>query len=324
MPFLLEPDIKLLDFEPELGRFKEEVLQGLMKPQKELPSKFLYDETGSKLFDQICELEEYYPTRTELGIMEQNSTEIAALFGPNCFLIEYGSGSSIKTRWLLDALPQPSAYVPVDISKEHLLNSVQNLKNSYPAVEMLPVCADYTGYFELPASSRSVGRRVVYFPGSTIGNFDPEPAKYFMKHISHVVRRGGGLLIGVDLKKDPLVLHRAYNDSLEITAAFNLNLLRRINRELGANFQLKQFGHYAPYNPVQNRIEMHLVSLQEQVVQLDELEIHFRAGESIWTESSYKYNLGECASLAATAGFRVVKVWTDPNQLFSVQYLVVE
>jgi dimethylhistidine N-methyltransferase len=316
--------IRLYDFEPELGRFREEVLQGLAKPQKELPSKFLYDERGSQLFDQICELEEYYPTATELGIMKKYGAEMAALLGPNCLLIEYGSGSDVKIRSLLDYLEQPAAYLPIDISKLHLMNAAQALAASYPDLEIMPICADYTGYFELPQPTHPAQNRVVYFPGSTVGNFDPEPAKYFLKHLSYIVRRGGGLLIGVDLKKDPLILHRAYNDREGVTAEFNLNLLARINHELGADFQLNQFRHYAPYNPAQNRIEMHLLSLKEQVVHLGDTKIHFKAGESIWTESSYKYSLPEFAQLGATAGFKVKAVWTDPLQLFSVQYLVLE
>jgi dimethylhistidine N-methyltransferase len=317
----VEQAITLYDFEPELGRFREEVIEGLLKPQKELSSKFLYDEKGSQLFDQICDLEEYYPTRTELGIMRCYGAEMAKALGSNCLLIEYGSGSSLKTRLLLDLLESPAAYVPVDIAKEHLLGSAQALAKAYPGLEILPVCADYTSYFELPQPSRPTGQRVIYFPGSTIGNFDPEPAKYFLKHMAYVVKRGGGLLIGVDLKKDPLILHRAYNDREGVTAEFNLNLLARINRELGADFQLNQFRHYAFYNPAQNRVEMHLISLTEQTVHLDELELDFKAGESIWTESSYKYSPAEFARLAATAGFRVAQVWTDPLSLFSVQYL---
>jgi dimethylhistidine N-methyltransferase len=316
--------IRLYDFEPDLGRFREEVLQGLTKPKKEISSKFLYDERGSRLFDEICELEEYYPTRTEASIMQRFGGEMAELLGKNCLLIEYGSGSSIKTRLLLDLLETPTAYVPFDISREHLLNSARTLADAYPELEILPVCADYTAYFELPTPTRPFGRRVIFFPGSTVGNFDPEPAKYFLKHIAHVVKRGGGLLIGVDLKKDPEVLHRAYNDRLGVTAQFNLNLLARINQELGADFQLDQFRHYAPYNPVEGRIEMHLISLKEQTVHLGDTEVKIRAGESIWTESSYKYTQAEFAQLAATAGFRVERVWTDPQQLFSVQYLTVQ
>lgn len=298
------------------------MLQGLQKSPKELLSKYFYDDVGSQLFDQICELDEYYPTRIELSIMQERIAEMVSLFGPNCLLIEYGSGSSTKTRLLLDSLQNPAGYVPIDISKDHLLRSAAALTLAYPELEVLPVCADYTSDFAIPAPAKPVFRRVGYFPGSTIGNFDPEPAKRFLKKIARACR-GGGLLIGVDLKKDFALLHRAYNDQQGVTAQFNRNILVRINQELDANFQLDRFGHYAFYNPTESRIEMHLVSLANQVVRLGDVEIPFKLGESIWTESSYKYTLDEFAQLAATAGFTVERVWTDPQELFSVQYLTV-
>ena len=310
----------LYDFEPQRKMFREEVLQGLQDSRKELPSKYFYDDKGSYLFEQICELDEYYPTRTELGIMQANISEIASLLGPQCLLIEYGSGSSTKTRLLLDALQSPAGYVPIEISKEQLLRSVASLTQAYPQLEVLPICADYTGDFALPNPSKLVFRRVAYFPGSTIGNFDREPAQHFLRQIARTCR-GGGLLIGVDLKKDFNILHRAYNDAQGVTAQFNLHLLERINQELDADFQLAHFGHYAFYNPGQSRIEMHLVSLTNQVVHIGEVEISFKLGESIWTESSYKYTLSEFAQLAAGAGLTMQHVWTDPQQLFSVQYL---
>jgi dimethylhistidine N-methyltransferase len=315
------PKLRLHDFEPEPDSFREEVIQGLQQPNKELPSKFFYDEHGSQLFDQITELDEYYPTRTEIAIMRQHAHEMAALLGPHCLLIEYGSGSSTKTRILLDHIEDLAGYVPIDISKEHLLQSAEKLTAAYPDLEVLPVCADYTRQIELPIPERVVSRRVVYYPGSTIGNFEPEPAKRFLQTIAEVCGQDGGLLIGVDLKKDPEILHHAYNDHKGVTAEFNLNILARINRELEANFQLDQFRHYAFYNPPKGRIEMHLVSLQNQTVRLDDIEIRFKRGESIWTESSYKYNVGEFERLAAAAGFEVAQVWTDPDRLFSVQYL---
>jgi L-histidine Nalpha-methyltransferase len=267
-------------------------------------------------------VDEYYLTRTELSIMQERMAEMIALLGPNCLLIEYGSGSSTKIRMLLDALQDPAGYVPIDIAKDQLLRSVASLATTYPALEVLPVCADYTSDFALPLPSKPVSQRVAYFPGSTIGNFDREPAKRFLQQIAKACA-GGGLLIGVDLKKDFNILHRAYNDSQGVTARFNLHLLERINQELGANFQLDQFGHYAFYNPGQSRIEMHLVSLTNQTVRIGEVEIAFKLGESIWTESSYKYTLEEFARLARAAGFIVECVWTDPQQLFSVQYLKV-
>jgi dimethylhistidine N-methyltransferase len=310
----------LYDFEPQRKTFRDEVLQGLQDARKELPSKYFYDEVGSQLFEQICELDEYYLTRTELGIMQERMAEIVALLGPHCLLIEYGSGSSTKTRMLLDALHDPAGYVPIDIAKEPLLRSVAALALAYPELEVLPVCADYTSDFELPSPSKPVLRRVAYFPGSTIGNFDREPARHFLQQIARACQ-GGGLLIGVDLKKDFNILHRAYNDSQGVTAQFNKQLLVRMNQELDADFQLSQFGHYAFYNPGRSRIEMHLVSLKNQTVRIGESEISFKLGESIWTESSYKYTLEEFAQLAASAGFTVEGVWTDPRKLFSVQYL---
>lgn len=319
----LMPQLRLHDYEPKPASFRADVIQGLQQPTKQLPAKFLYDEQGSHLFDQICHLDEYYPTRTELAIMEQHLDEMAALLGEKCLLIEYGSGSSTKTRLLLDALEQPAGYVPIDISKEQLLDAATQIAARYPALEVLPVCADYTAYYEVPEPAQPVARRVIYYPGSTIGNFHPEQAHQFLHSIAEVCGRNGGLLIGVDLKKDPVLLHRAYNDEQDVTAAFNLNLLVRINQELGATIQLDQFRHYAFYNPGAGRIEMHLMSLIEQTVQLDDVMIRFNRGESIWTESSYKYTLAEFARLAAAAGFEVERVWTDPAELFSVHYLTV-
>jgi dimethylhistidine N-methyltransferase len=310
------------DFKPERGHFRTEVLNGLRKPQKELPSKYFYDERGSHLYERICTLDEYYPPRTEIAIMKAHIKEIVELLGPNTRLIEYGCGNCTKTRILLDHLPDPAAFVPIDIAGEQLRRVSQELTSLYSGLEISPVCADYTSRFELPAPKRPSDRTVVFFPGSTIGNFEPIPAKNFLEHIAGVCGPGGALLIGVDLKKDPDVLHRAYNDREGVTAAFNLNLLERINRELSADFQLDNFQHYAFYNPRESRIEMHLVSLKSQIVHLDDLSIPFTKGESIWTESSYKYNLDDFKQLAADAGFQVEKVWTDERQWFSVQYLV--
>jgi L-histidine Nalpha-methyltransferase len=315
--------LQLANFAPQLQTFYNEVLQNLHYAHKELPSKYFYDAVGSQLFEQICELDEYYPTRTELSIMQVQAHEIAALLGPHCLLIEYGSGSSTKTRVLLDALHDPAGYVPIDISKEQLLRSAAELVRRYPKLEVLPVCADYTSNFELPLPEKPVGRRVAYFPGSTIGNFDREPARQFLRRLAGLCQ-GGGLLIGVDLKKDFNILHRAYNDSQGLTAQFNKHLLERINQELDADFQVQHFAHYAFYNPAQGRVEMHLVSLKKQLVHIGECEISFALGESIWTERSYKYTLAEFADLAASAGFTVEQVWTDARQLFSVQYLTAQ
>jgi dimethylhistidine N-methyltransferase len=316
--------LQLADFAPELGSFREEVLAGLRQPQKELPSKFFYDERGSQLFEQISALDEYYLTRVELGIMRDHAGAMAATLGERCLLVEYGSGSSTKTRLLLNHLQQPAAYVPIDISKEHLIQAATALAATYPNLEVLPVCADYTTDFALPVPSTPATRRVVYYPGSTIGNFDREPARRFLHHIAGVCGPGGGLLIGVDLRKDPGKLHHAYNDWEGVTAAFNLNLLERINRELGADFQLDRFRHYAFYTPREGRLEMHLVSLANQTVHIGQVAFAFAVGESIWTESSYKYGLAEFADMAGAAGLAVGQVWTDPQELFSVLYLTVD
>jgi len=315
--------ISLHDISPGQTASLAEVLRGLRSPQKELPCKLFYDDRGSQLFEQITALDEYYPTRAEQRIMRGARTEIAAQAGPECLLIEYGSGSSQKTRILLDNLERPAGYVPIDISREQLRASAAALAHAYPRLRVLPVCADYTASLQLPTQLPACKRRLAYYPGSTIGNFVPDDARRFLTRIARVCGRDGGLLIGVDLKKDPMMLHRAYNDALGVTAAFNLNILARLNRELGAEFALDQFRHYAFYNPVFARVEMHLVSLTEQVVRLSDVNIHFDRGESIWTEASYKYNPAEFATLAAAAGWRVEQVWTDDRGLFSVQYLSV-
>jgi dimethylhistidine N-methyltransferase len=312
--------VSLHDVSPGQIASLTEVLRGLRSPQKELPCKLLYDEVGSQLFEEITTLDDYYPTRVELRIMRAAGAEIAARIGPDSLLIEYGSGSSTKTRLLLDRLDRPAGYVPIDISRELLELSAAELADAYPGLRVVPVHADYTATLDLPPTLPQA-RRVAYYPGSTIGNFVPEDARRFLARIGQVCGPTGGLLLGVDLKKDPLMLHRAYNDALGVTAAFNLNMLTRLNRELGANFAVNQFRHYAFYNPVFARMEMHLVSLAEQVVSLGGVEIHFDRGESIWTEASYKYTPREFATLAAAAGWHVAQYWTDDRGLFSVQYL---
>jgi len=310
------------DFKPGLERFLAEVLIGLSKPQKELPSKYFYDELGSYLFERICELKEYYIPRVEASIMQAHIEEMVELIGPHVLLIEHGCGNCEKVRFLIDRLHNPVAFIPIDISQEQLLYVAKELASIYPQLEILPVCADYTSSFELPIPRQSSERIVVYFPGSTIGNFDPIPAKHFLEHAANLCGLHGALLIGVDLKKDPAVLHSAYNDNQGITAAFNLNLLERINRELDCDFQLDGFQHYAFYNPRESRVEMHLISQRDQTVHINRETISFVKGESIWTESSYKYTLAEFEQMAAAAGFRVERVWVDEQQWFSVQYLV--
>jgi dimethylhistidine N-methyltransferase len=305
----------------EQQRFLADVLDGLRQPKKSLPCKYFYDAEGSKLFDQICMLPEYYPTRTELGILRAHAAEMAACLGPETLLVEYGSGSSVKTRLLLDRLVRPSAYVPVDISREHLLETALALRLDYPGLPVLPVYADFSAPFALPRSPRPAARRAVYFPGSTIGNFSEAGAIALMAGVAHQVGPGGGFLVGVDLEKDPRVLERAYDDDAGITAAFNLNLLARLNRELDADFDLRRFAHRALWIEAESRIEMHLVSRAKQVVHLGGVEIHFARGESICTEHSHKYSLPGFARLARRAGLAVRRVWTDRAQLFSVQYL---
>lgn len=316
--------IELHELSPDPDRFRVEICYGLKRHQKELPSKYLYDERGSQLFAQICTLEEYYPTRTEAEIMAAHIEEMAGLLGPGVLLLDYGSGSSAKARLLLEHLRDPVGYVPIDISRGQLLRSAAELARDYPDLEVRPIHADYTGAFELPALKRVPARRVAYYPGSTIGNFDPLPSKQFLERIAEVCGPGGALLIGVDLVKDPMILHRAYNDSQGISAAFNLNLLRRINRELGADFELEQFKHYAFYNPRERRVEMHLVSQQDQSVHLNGTTIHFDQGESIWTESSYKYTPERFAEMATAAGFSLEQAWFDKLRWFSVLYCRVQ
>jgi dimethylhistidine N-methyltransferase len=298
-----------------------EVLAGLARPQKQLPCKYFYDERGSHLFDEICELEEYYLTRCELAILRRHAGQMAGRIGTGCALIEYGSGSSLKTRLLLDRLDRPAAYVPVDISGEHLLHSARQLARAYPGLEVVPVCADFTRPFALPKLRQPPRRRVVYFSGSTIGNFGPAEATALLAGIARLCGPGGGLLIGVDLKKDRAVLEPAYDDSRGVTAAFNLNLLARINRELGADFDLIRFRHRAFYNEGAGRIEMHLVSLATQTVHVGGTAFELAEGETICTEYSYKYGLDEFRELAARAGLGLEQVWTDEKGLFSVQYL---
>jgi dimethylhistidine N-methyltransferase len=320
---LTRPPVR--DFGPGRDRFLAEALAGLRRRRKRLPCKYFYDVAGSRLFDEICTLDEYYLTRSELAIMHRHAGEMAQAIGPNAALVEYGSGSSTKTRVLLDHLESPAAYVPIDISGEHLSDSAHALSLAYPALDVLPVCADYTTRFHLPEPARPAERRVVYFPGSTIGNFEPRDALTFLRRVARVCGPGGGLLIGVDLKKDPALLHAAYNDGRGVTAAFNLNLLARMNRELGADFDVPGgFHHYAFYNPRRGRIEMHLVSRRVQRVHVGEEAVEFEEGESIFTESSYKYAISDFARVADAAGFTTGRVWTDADRRFSVHYMTAQ
>ena len=301
--------------------FLSEILTGLTAPQKRLSPKFFYDTRGSHLFEAICETPEYYPTRTETGILRRYAPEIAEAVGPSCLLIEPGSGSMEKVRLLLKAL-RPAAYLPADISGEHLLRAAKSLAAEFPWLQVHAVAMDYSqGLHTLDETELSEGsKKVVFFPGSTIGNFEPAEAADFLHRAARLVGPGGGLLIGVDLKKDPAVLHRAYNDAQGITGAFNRNLLHRINAELGADFDPDRFHHYAFYHAPKGRIEMHLISRGSQSVQLAGNRLAFADGESIHTENSYKYAIGEFRELAQAAGFRAAGCWTDAHSLFSVQY----
>jgi dimethylhistidine N-methyltransferase len=311
----------LVDLHPTRSDLKTDVLNGLARPQKWISSMHFYDARGSRLFDEICELPEYYLTRTEIGIMEDDAAEMSDLIGSHALLVEFGSGSSIKIRLLLDHLDDLAAYVPVEISREHLMKSVDVLQAAYPRLSILPVCADFTEPFDLPEPPSPAARNIVYFPGSTIGNFEPDDALALMSRMRSVADREGALLIGVDLKKDASILERAYDDSAGITAQFNKNVLRRLNHELGADFDVDQFHHHAIWNDKRGRVEMHLVSDCAQTVNVGGTPIAFAKDESIQTESSYKYLPDEFAALAARAGFAVEHVWTDAAGLFSVQYL---
>jgi dimethylhistidine N-methyltransferase len=304
-------------------RFLADVLRGLRSPAKELSCKYFYDEAGSELFERITQLDEYYPTRTEQVIMDRHAAQMAALCGANCLLIEYGSGSSTKTRRLLDHLVGPAAYVPIDVSGEFLDRSAHSIASEYPEIDVLPVCADFTLPLELPVPSKRAARRVVYFPGSTLGNFTPDAALELLRQTAALCGPGSGLILGIDLQKDTIVLEAAYNDRAGITALFNRNILQRINRELGGDFDVSQFTHRAFYHRLKGRIEMHLVSRRHQCVHIADAEIFFEAGESIRTEYSYKYSLPGIRTLVEAAGFETRRVWLDERGYFSVHYLEV-
>ena len=301
--------------------FLNDILEGFRRPQKTTPCKYLYDEHGSHLFDRICELEEYYLTRSELSILHSYGHEMGEAVGEGCDLIEFGSGSSVKTRLLLKELHDPRAYFPVDIARTHLERYAKVLAKRFPSLIVQPVHADFTAPFELPGLGDSDAHRVVYFPGSTIGNFSPEEAADLLSSISRLVGLGGGLLVGFDVKKDATILLPAYNDREGVTAEFNLNLLTRINRELDGDFDLDAFAHRAIYDPANERVEMHLISKRSQVVRISGVEIVFRKGETIRTEYSHKYSFRTFNRLVAEAGFARQRQWMDAKKYFCVQYL---
>ena len=297
----------------------DEVWAGLTKPQKEISPKFFYDARGCELFEAICGLPEYYPTRAELSIMRGHARAIADLVGRGCKLIEIGSGNSEKTRALLEEL-RPRVFTAVDIAREQLETSCDALANSFPGMRVVAVRADFAREFALPPDDAETARRVLYFPGSTIGNFTPAEARAFLARWAPQLGAGGGALIGVDLKKSPALLDAAYNDAQGVTAEFNLNVLRHINRELNADFDLTAFRHDARYVAAEGRIEMHLTSLKAQRVTLAGRALECRAGETIHTENSYKYEIAEFQALARSAGFEAQHCWTDDDRLFSVHY----
>jgi dimethylhistidine N-methyltransferase len=313
---------RLHDLEPTADAFRDDVLRGLRGTPKTLPSKFFYDAEGSRLFDQICDLPEYYPTRTETALLAERAGDIAELVGPRVGLIEFGSGAGVKIRMLLAALSEPASYVPVDISREHLMQATSSLAQDFPRLRIGPVCADYTQPFALPhlPGTRPL-RNVGFFPGSTIGNFTPEEATEFLRRAARLLGRGSMMIIGVDLPKDPAILHAAYDDAAGVTAAFNLNLLHRINRELGADFDPAAFGHEARWNAGDSRMEMHLVSRIRQTVALGPNSFEFVPGESIHTENSYKYGIDTFSRLARAAGYATMVAWTDAAALFSIHVL---
>ena len=299
--------------------FRNAVVEGLSRSPRAIPAKFLYDARGSALFDEICELPEYYLTRTETAILRERAAEIARLAGRGCALVEFGAGSSVKSRLLLDAMDL-ALYAPIDISREHLEGTAGRLRRDYPGLTIEPVCADYMALDSLPGVT-SAAHRLGFFPGSSIGNLEPHEAVAFLRRARRLLGDEGALVLGADLKKDHARLHAAYNDAAGVTAAFTLNLLRRMNRELHATFDLKGFAHEAFYNPVEGRIEIYFRSLRDQSAIVADRSFVFAAGERIHTEYSYKYDLAGLQALAHDSGFRIDRTWTDPDRLFAVSYL---
>ena len=313
--------VEFHDFAPAAGDFRQALLAGLAQTPKRLPSRFIYDERGSRLFDAILEVPEYYVPRIETALLRAHGSEIAALARPHAYVVDYGSGSGRKARLLLDALDHPAVYVAIDISREHLLAAAEALAGDYPGVEVHAVCADFLRPFTLPSSrSKGVGSRLGFFPGSTIGNMAPEERAHFLRS-ARAMLAGGGLLVGVDLKKDPAILRAAYNDTRDASAAFNANILVRANSELGADFDLPAFRHRAEYDAGHGRMEIGIESLKAQTVHIDGAMFTFAAGEVIRTQDAYKFTIEEFASVAAASGFTPRQAWTDRDRMFAIQYL---
>jgi dimethylhistidine N-methyltransferase len=311
--------INFYDAHPGTGDLRREVLSGLASSPRAIPPKFFYDKRGSELFDAICELPEYYQTRTEMSILRSCVGDLVSLIGPDCLLVELGSGASKKVRLLLEEL-RPSSYLGVDISKEFLLSSTRSLASDYPWLDVHAACVDFSHTLDVPHCD-TFEHKVTFFPGSSIGNFDPDDAIDLLRRIAQMMNTNGQLLIGVDLKKDISILNSAYNDAAGVTAEFNLNLLTRIRDELDSDIDPGAFNHHAFYNPARGRIEMHLVSAYPQRLRIEDHFFDLSTGETIHTENSYKYTIEEFAELAAAAGYQQQQVWTDESSLFSVQLL---
>ena len=298
------------------GAFAHAMLEGFSHKPRRISPKWFYDAEGSRLFDAICELPEYYPTRTEIALLDRHGPDIARRIGPGAEIVEFGAGSLRKIRLLLDALNKPAGLLPIDISAEHLHASAASLQRDHPRLAIHPLAADFTQDLVLPAAS---GPRVGFFPGSSIGNFEPDEALQLLKRMANWL--DGGLLIGVDLVKEPDLLHAAYNDAQGVTARFNRNLLARANVELGADFELARWAHSAFYHPALQRIEMHLVSRSDQVLHLCGQAIAIREGDSVHTENSYKYTVAGFQQMAEAAGFRPDAVWVDVRRWFALHWL---
>lgn len=312
----------VIDMAPTTEDFRDAVLAGLARTPKSLSPKFFYDARGARLFEAITETRDYYITRTELALLERIAPELPEIVGPGAVVVEPGSGSSTKVRLVLDHLDRPAGYIAIDISRDHLIESAGAIADAYPGIAVGAIVADFVSDLSLPAEAEIPGgRRLGFFPGSTVGNFSPPQARTILTNLARIIGRDGGILIGIDLKKDPAVLHAAYNDGEGVTADFNLNLLHRINRELDADIDVRSFEHVAFFNEAESRIEMHLRSRVAQEVEIDGRTFAFAAGETIHTENSYKYDLDGVARLAGDCGLEVHRHWTDPDDLFGVFHL---
>jgi dimethylhistidine N-methyltransferase len=307
--------------EPAAETMRDDVLRGLAKNPKMLPSQYLYDERGARLFERICETEEYYLTRTEISILRENMDAIVERIGPGALVVEPGSGSGVKTQMLLENLEDPAGYVPIDVAKGQLTEFATEMERRFPDLDVMPVCADFTNGYEVPLGENAVQKRVAYFPGSTIGNFTPAAAVDVLRHMAAICEDDGGVLVGVDLKKEREVLEPAYDDAKGISREFALNYLVRLNRELGADFALEKFDYEAPYNEAHGRIEMALVSQCPQLAHVAGVAMPLGEEERVRTEYSYKYSPKDFVALAENAGLEPTDTWTDPGRLFSVQYL---